>query len=108
MSITRFRQLVFVCPIEQRGSSAANYTPQMPTLPTSPTGLYWSMRGHVICGEHAAKLIDRADEWAAEGWEPLRTSTQRILGIKYLCEKCGADHEVAVRSQNPSRPSHAH
>ena len=43
--------------------------------PESPSGLYWSMRGKVLCAEHTSEIDD--DRWAAENWEPLPSPHDR-------------------------------
>ena len=55
-------------------------------LPESSTGLYWSIRGTVLCRAHAAEL-DSA-RWNAERWTPLPTTSQGARGFWYQCQRC--------------------
>jgi hypothetical protein len=50
------------------------------------TGLYWSIRGHVACSEHAKQILD--PEWVSERWAPLPLSSQGFHGRTYQCETC--------------------
>jgi hypothetical protein len=59
----------------------------MPTRPESPTGLYWSIRGTVLCEQHAEGIGD--DRWVMDGWEPLPESSQKFR--QYQCQRCSAD-----------------
>jgi hypothetical protein len=71
-------------------------------LPESSTGLYWSMRGHVACAR-AAQLDE--DEWSAEGWQVLPSSSQGFRGVRfYQCQYCSPDHTALVprRAHEPS------
>ena len=57
--------------------------------PDSPTGLYWSIRGTVLCTQHL-KEIDE-DRWKCDGWEPLPSSSQAPEGYRYQCQRCSND-----------------
>jgi hypothetical protein len=62
----------------------------MPTLrPDSPTGLYWSIHGSVLCPEHIKDLEE--GRWISEGWEPLPRSSQGAEGHHYQCQRCSRD-----------------
>jgi hypothetical protein len=56
-------------------------------LQPSPTGLYWSIRGTVLCAEHAARLAD--ERWALDRWQPLPPSSQH--DGRYQCQACASD-----------------
>jgi hypothetical protein len=55
--------------------------------PESPTGLFWSIRGSVLCRRHAQDIEDV--RWAAENWEPLPESSQGSQ--HYQCQRCSPD-----------------
>lgn len=67
----------------------------MGNITASPTGLYWSTRGHIVCRDHADEILD--SRWAAEGWSVLPASSQGFRGMRYQCEKCAPDNRVIVR-----------
>ena len=69
-------------------------------MPTSPTGLYWSVRGQVACLEHAARLTEA--EWLAEGWQPLPVSSQGHRGPRYQCQFCSPQQAAVVHSTRAS------
>ena len=72
----------------------------MPIMrPDSPTGLYGSIRGNVLCPQH----MEEVDEgrWIAEAWEPLPRSSQGAEGHHYQCQRCSRDGTaLARRSRN--------
>ena len=70
-------------------------------LPVSFTGLYWSMRGHVVCAEHAAQILDAA--WNAEGWAAVPESSQGFRGKRYQCEHCAPDRTAVIHSPSNAR-----
>jgi hypothetical protein len=54
----------------------------------SPTGLYWSERGHVGCARHTP--FEGTDTWIWERWEPVPVE---VLGLErqLSCETCGVE-----------------
>ena len=64
----------------------------------SPTGLFWSLRGAVLCIEHAAQLDGRA--WLTERWEPLPETSQGFHGARYQCQKCSPDGTALVHGSD--------
>lgn len=68
----------------------------------SSTGLYWSIRGTVLCKQHADGLDDA--RWKVEGWEPLPDSSQGFHGSRYKCQRCSADG-TALAYANGRAPS---
>jgi hypothetical protein len=54
--------------------------------PDSATGLYWSIRGAVLCAEHARDIDDA--QWAAEVWDPIPASSGRVDRARYQCQQC--------------------
>jgi hypothetical protein len=70
------------------------------TLPPSPTGFYWSVRGHVACLEHVARLTEA--QWIAERWEPLPASSQGHGGNRYQCQYCSPERTAVVHSTRAS------
>ena len=59
-------------------------------LPESPTGLFWSIRGHVACRVHASRV--NPDDWEAQGWSALPESSQGAKEQRYQCEYCSPEH----------------
>jgi len=55
-----------------------------PTIPPSPTGLYWNTRGNIRCEPHAQET-DR-DRWEAEGWQPIPEHEQPQRR-QYQCQR---------------------
>lgn len=55
--------------------------------PESSTGLYWSIRGSVLCLEHVNEIDDH--RWGVEEWEPLPESSQGFR--HYQCQRCSPD-----------------
>jgi hypothetical protein len=55
--------------------------------PPTSTGLYWSIRGKVLCNAHAGDVSD--DSWTSERWQPLPFSAQGVHGLRYQCVSCG-------------------
>lgn len=68
-------------------------------LPDSPTGLYWSVRGHVVCSDHASQITN--PQWAADGWAPLPQSSQGFHGRTYQCERCSPRQNPIQRPDEP-------
>jgi hypothetical protein len=66
--------------------------------PESPSGLYWSIRGKVLCAEHTSEIDD--DRWAAENWEPLPESSRFR---QYQCQRCSADGTALADITSTSR-----
>ena len=60
----------------------------MPPLPESRTGLYWSIRGGVLCAYHARDLND--ETWYSDAWTPLPESSQGTTP-RYQCQRCSPD-----------------
>jgi hypothetical protein len=60
----------------------------MTSLAKSDTGLYWSIRGAVLCADHV-RDID-ADKWQSDGWSPLPESSQGPER-RYQCQRCSRD-----------------
>ena len=73
------------------------------SLPESPTGLYWSIRGHVACPHHAPQVEE--SRWACEGWLPIPSRSQGFRGMTYQCQSCSPDHTAVV--QSGSLPPHS-
>jgi len=67
--------------------------------PESATGLYWSIRGAVLCTEHAKDIDD--DRWTVESWEPLPESSQGLR--QYQCQRCSRDGTALADATTPSR-----
>ena len=74
--------------------------------PFTPTGLYWSLKGHVVCREHAATIPEA--EWKAEGWAPLPESSQGRSGTRYQCERCAPDHTAIIHPNDPALHGEGH
>jgi hypothetical protein len=55
----------------------------------STTGLYWSIRGAVLCQAHIADVHD--DGWHDDGWAALPESSQGSHGRRYQCQRCASD-----------------
>lgn len=70
--------------------------------PESLTGLYWSIRGTVLCQQHAPEAAE--DRWTAESWCPLPESSQGFHGDRYQCQLCSPDG-TAVAHANGRLPS---
>ena len=56
------------------------------TPPPSLSGLYWSVRGTVLCVDHAGKLTN--EEWQRDAWAPLPEAAQPA---RYQCQRCAPD-----------------
>jgi hypothetical protein len=92
----------------QRTASAPyrlfSLTPVLTMRPESASGLYWSIRGKVLCAEHASEIND--DRWAAENWEPLPESSR---SRQYQCQRCSPDGtalaDTTTRRPSPRRPN---
>ena len=69
-------------------------------LPESSTGLYWSIRGTVLC-EHHAKDIDDS-RWIAEEWQPVPESSQGLQ--QYQCQRCSPDGTALADWSCPNAP----
>ena len=69
--------------------------------PESASGLYWSIRGTVLCGRHAKDVEDA--RWAAEEWQPLPESSQGLQ--HYQCQRCSPDGIALADSRARSRHS---
>ncbi len=67
--------------------------------PDSPTGLYWSNRGSVLCRDHAFELSDA--EWDDDRWQPMPPSSQGFRGVRYQCQVCAHDRAAIIHP-----PSH--
>lgn len=65
--------------------------------PDTPTGLYWSIRGHVACVEHADQIPDGL--WTSERWAPLPLSSQGVRGRTYECQTCSPSNTAIRRAQ---------
>ena len=65
-------------------------TREMATTP-SPTGLYWSERGHVACAAHTP--FEGSATWLWERWEPVPNDAATAAhGAPVLrCETCGVE-----------------
>jgi len=59
-----------------------------PSIPSSPTGLFWNTRGNIRCELHA-RDID-ATQWEAEGWAPVPLS-EKPQSRRYQCQRCSPD-----------------
>lgn len=71
--------------------------------PDSSTGLYWSIRGTVLCVQHAKDVDD--NRWSGEGWEALPNSSQGFHGTSYQCQRCSPDGTaLADASGRPPSP----
>ena len=59
--------------------------------PATPTGLYWSERGEITCGEHAPYY--RSDTWNWGRWTFMAVDDAEAwrdeLGSLPRCETCG-------------------
>jgi hypothetical protein len=64
--------------------------------PESSTGLYWSIRGSVLCAQHAGEIDD--ERWIADAWEPLPPSSQGGRGAHYQCRRCSPDGTTLRRA----------
>ena len=70
--------------------------------PFSPTGLYWSNRGNVLCPEHAFQVLD--EDWDNERWQPLPESSQGSHGMRYQCKQCSPNGTAVIHPRSmPSR-----
>jgi hypothetical protein len=74
-------------------------------LPESSTGLYWSIRGHVACNQHAPLVED--PRWGIEGWAPPPSSSQNVRSQRYQCQYCSPEQTALVHAKpdDPSTPS---
>jgi hypothetical protein len=61
---------------------------------SSLTGLFWSIRGNVVCAAHVDAVGDHL--WVADGWAPVPASSLEFHGIRYQCDAC--DHGGSLRS----------
>ena len=68
----------------------------------SPTGLYWSVRGSVLCVDHAREVDDA--RWTVEAWEPLPRSSQGFAGSRYQCQRCSPDGTALAHSGRTRQP----
>ncbi len=70
--------------------STPKSTREMATTP-SPTGLYWSERGHVACAAHTP--FEGSDTWLWERWAPVpeEAVTAAHGGPVLRCETCGVE-----------------
>lgn len=66
----------------------------------SPTGLFWSLRGSVLCEAHAAQVDGTL--WITERWEPLPRTSQGFHGDLYQCQRCSPDGTALVRTSSDS------
>jgi hypothetical protein len=69
---------------DERRTGTAEEGGRMPLV--SSTGLFWSLRGAVLCTEHAAQVDRQA--WLMERWEALPETSQGFHGARYQCQKC--------------------
>ena len=69
--------------------------------PESASGLYWSIRGTVLCAQHAKDIED--DRWAAEDWQPVPESSQGLQ--QYQCQRCSPDGTALADNRARSRHS---
>jgi hypothetical protein len=58
------------------------------TIPTSPNGLYWNIRGNVRCEEHAREL--EPTRWESEGWQAI-PHVGDLSDRVYQCQRCSPD-----------------
>jgi hypothetical protein len=72
-------------------------------LPESSMGLYWSIRGTVLCARHTNEL-DEARR-AAESWTPLPKSSQGLHGTWYQCQRCSAEGTALAHRPTLSAPT---
>ncbi len=72
-------------------------THRMATTP-SPTGLFWSERGHVACAAHTP--LEGSDTWLWERCEavPEEAVTAADGGHVLRCETCGGVGKHVLRS----------
>ena len=64
------------------------------TRTPSPTGLYWSERGHIACARHTP--YEGSDTWTWERWEPVPMEAVKLSEdeVEYAaprCETCGRE-----------------
>lgn len=58
----------------------------LPTIPPSDTGLYWSEDGRINCAQHAPLYL--SDTWRMERWVPLTRADLKVFTFKACCETC--------------------
>src|SRR5688572_20273923 len=66
---------------EHCGSEWWTRIPAPGHIPASETGLYWSIRGKVVCLEHAGQID--VVRWTDERWVPLPGSSQGFHRRRY-------------------------
>ena len=68
------------------------------TLPDTPTGLYWSIRGEVACINHTPD----GDRWTDEGWKPVPVNYAEI----FQCQHCAPDHTALAHPRKGGDAPH--
>ena len=69
---------------------------------STPTGLYWSERGHLACAAHTP--YEGSDTWIWERWEPLPAEAAvgfADAGYTARCETCGREAEGVAFGDHP-------
>ena len=61
-------------------------------LPSSPTGLYWSLRGEVACIDHVP--TDPAQQ-KGNGWQPIPITYRGT----FQCQHCSPDRKALADSE---------
>ena len=64
-------------------------------LRDSPTALYWSIRGSVLCTLHIREVDEQ--RWNSDGWQPLPATSQGLNGKRYQCQRCSSDGTAIAR-----------
>ena len=67
------------------------------TLPETPTGLYWSIRGEVACMNH----VPDGNRWTAEGWKPVPESQRGT----FHCQHCAPEHTALAHPRENASES---
>jgi|SRR5688572_11284355 len=81
------------CAIDRpRLESPPRLTEERLPLPESVTGLYWSARGHVLCGDHAMEIA--AEEWTKARW----VATPATTRLPLQCEQCSPQRNPVTRA----------
>jgi hypothetical protein len=71
--------------------------------PPTTTGLYWSIRGEVACGDHTPDFADA--RWRSEAWAPVPEASSLGREPRYQCQHCALDGRAIVtrRSEQEGR-----
>lgn len=62
----------------------------------SSTGLYWSIRGAILCVDHSKEIDEH--RWIVEEWQPVPESSQGFR--HYQCQRCSPDGTALAPSRH--------